>query len=62
MKLENMLMPIFAGFFVALVISWAPLLAYSIIASVVTVLPEADWFQATFFTWLVITIALWREV
>lgn len=57
--IEDKLMAIFAGLFLAIVFSWIPWIMYAIVASVFTILPAVAWMQVTFFTWVVLTISLW---
>ena len=44
----------------AIVFSWVPWLGYSIIGSVFP-LPDVEWAQATFFTWIAFTLFFWID-
>jgi hypothetical protein len=57
--MEDKIIAVFAGFLIAVCLSWFPWLMYSIVASVFTVLPDINWMQATFFTWVLATIFFW---
>lgn len=61
-RVVDKLFAVFAAFMLAVVFSWLPWLAYSVVASVVTILPAAEWMQITFFTWLVLSVFLWFGV
>lgn len=54
-KILNFGFLLFAGFMIAVIFSWIPLLAYEVTNSVFTSLPEMNWGQATFFSWIFAT-------
>jgi len=51
-KILNFIFLVFAGFMVSVIFSWVPLLAHTVVASVITSVPDINWYQATFFTWI----------
>lgn len=58
MNIEEKFTLVLAAFVLAIVSSWVPWLAYNIVASILP-LPDAEWKQATFFTWLAFTTYFW---
>lgn len=57
--LLNLVFLAFAGFMIALIFSWLPLLAWTVTSSVFTSMPDATWAQATFFSWIGAFIFFW---
>lgn len=59
MNIDNKILGLIAALVLAIVFSWIPWLAYSIVASVITILPALEWMPITFWTWITLTLFFW---
>jgi len=59
MKYGEKIALMFVAFMLAVIFSWLPWLMYGVVASVFTSLTPIGWEQATFFTWVIMTIGFW---